>query len=155
MNFFVFAQSGIGNPVAPEFNFGELITGVIGFIIIIAFIVAFFFLLFGGFQWITSGGAPDAVESARNKIMHALIGLTLVVAAWAIMGLVSVVFDIEFTALPFPRLGEETNGGGGPPADPCTECFTFPDCRDTGCANCVRHDTECSSCGSAKYRCDD
>lgn len=142
-----FAQEGIGNPVAPEFNFGELITGIIGFVIIIAFIVAFFFLLWGGFQWITSGGVPDAVESARNKITHSLIGLTLVVAAWAIMGFVSAIFDIEFTTLPFPRLGEEDQS-----TDPCQGC-TFPNtfvCGASGCIQC----TICTQCPSGGVRCD-
>jgi hypothetical protein len=50
--------------------------------------MAFFFLILGGIQWITSGGDKAGMEAARNKIKHAIVGLIIVGAAWAIMILV-------------------------------------------------------------------
>lgn len=40
-------------------------------------------LVWGGIEWITSGGDKGKVESARNRITNALIGLTIVAAAYA------------------------------------------------------------------------
>jgi hypothetical protein len=42
----------------------------------------------GGIEWITSGGDKGKTESARNKITAAVIGLVILAASWAILGLV-------------------------------------------------------------------
>jgi len=67
---------------------GQLISAAVGTILILAALLAFVFLILGGLQWITSGGDKAAMESARNKITHAIVGLIIVGAAWAIMMLV-------------------------------------------------------------------
>lgn len=67
---------------------GSLITALVGTLIIIAALLAFFYLILGGIQWITSGGDKSGMEAARNKITHAIVGLIIVAAAWAVMILV-------------------------------------------------------------------
>ncbi len=67
---------------------GQLISAVVGTLLIIAALLAFFYLILGGIQWITSGGDKAGMEAARNKITHAIVGLIIVGAAWAIMLLV-------------------------------------------------------------------
>lgn len=69
-------------------NLGELISAVVGSLLVIASLLAFIFLILGGIQWITSGGDKTGMEAARNKITHAIVGLVIVGAAWAIMVLV-------------------------------------------------------------------
>lgn len=69
-------------------NLGSLITALVGTLLIIAALLAFFYLILGGIQWITSGGDKAGMEAARNKITHAVVGLVIVGAAWAIMILV-------------------------------------------------------------------
>ncbi|MBI3956091.1 hypothetical protein HY339_02450 [Candidatus Gottesmanbacteria bacterium] len=69
-------------------NLGELISAAVGALLIIAALLAFFYLILGGIQWITSGGDKAGMEAARNKITHAVVGLIIVGAAWAIMILV-------------------------------------------------------------------
>ena len=75
-------------PVVPVAAIGDVIGAVVGVILIIAAIAAFLFLLLGGIQWITSGGDKAGLEAARNKITNAIVGLIIVVSAWAIMILV-------------------------------------------------------------------
>ena len=67
---------------------GQLISAGVGTLLIIAALLAFFYLILGGIQWITSGGDKAGMEAARNKITHAIVGLIIVGAAWAIMTLV-------------------------------------------------------------------
>jgi len=67
---------------------GELISALVGTLLIIAALVAFIYLILGGIQWITSGGDKAGMEAARNKITHAIVGLIIVGAAWAVMALV-------------------------------------------------------------------
>jgi hypothetical protein len=69
-------------------DFGKLISAAVGTLMIIAALLAFFWLILGGIQWITAGGDKAGMEAARNKITHAIVGLIIVGAAWAIMLLV-------------------------------------------------------------------
>lgn len=77
-------------------NLGSLITGAVNALLIFAAIAAFIYLVLGGIQWITSGGDKAGMEAARNKITHAIVGLIVVAAAYAIMILVSSFLGINF-----------------------------------------------------------
>jgi len=63
-------------------NIGTLIKGGLAFAMIAAALVAFVYLLWGGFQWITSGGDKAAVEAARIKRQLRQRGLELVRHWW-------------------------------------------------------------------------
>ncbi len=52
-------------------------------LIILASIACAFFLVRGGYMYITSSGKPDSLEHAKQTIKNAMIGLVLVVAAAA------------------------------------------------------------------------
>ncbi len=67
---------------------GQLISAVVGTLLIVAALLAFLYLILGGIKWITSGGDKAGMEEARNKITHAIVGLIIVGAAWAIMTLI-------------------------------------------------------------------
>lgn len=87
----VFAQAEINISQPDKFRItdvGQLISAVVGTLLIIAALLAFFYLILGGIQWITAGGDKTGMEAARNKITHAIVGLIIVGAAWAIMLLV-------------------------------------------------------------------
>lgn len=106
----VFAQPAaqITIPQPPNIKIGEigmLISALVGVLLIIAALMAFFFLILGGIQWITSGGDKAGMEAARNKITHAIVGLIIVGAAWAIMILVQNFLGISIIGgtLTFPK----------------------------------------------------
>ncbi len=65
-------------------DIGKVIGNAIGIAIIIAAVLALIYLIWGGIQWITSGGDKTALETARGRITNAIVGLIVVVAAWAI-----------------------------------------------------------------------
>ena len=65
----------------------KLITDLVNIAFIIAIILVFFYLIWGGIEWITSGGDKGKTESARNKITAAVIGLIVLAAAYAILTL--------------------------------------------------------------------
>lgn len=87
----------------PISDVGLLLSGAIGFILVIAALAAFIFLIWGGIQWITSGGDKSAVEAARSRILAAIIGLFVVFAAWALMNLLGQFFGFSLTKLIFPK----------------------------------------------------
>lgn len=86
-------------------DLGQLISALVGTLLIIAALLAFFFLILGGIQWITSGGDKAGMEAARNKITHAIVGLIIVGAAWAIMILVQNFLGVSIIGgtLSFPK----------------------------------------------------
>src|SRR5688572_15474191 len=92
-------------PVAPPDGFfftdiGELINKLLNFVMVLGALLVFMYLIWGGIEWITSGGDKGKTESARNKITAAVIGLIVLAASWAILGLVLKFLDAgSFTDL--------------------------------------------------------
>ncbi|MBF8250238.1 MAG: conserved rane protein of unknown function, partial [Candidatus Levybacteria bacterium] len=83
-------------------NIGGTIQGVVVFFIILAVVIALMYLLYGGVKWITSRGDKTEVESARNHIMAAIIGLIVVILAVFILTIVLQAFGISLSALKIP-----------------------------------------------------
>lgn len=86
-------------------DLGQLISALVGTLLIVAALLAFFYLILGGIQWITSGGDKAGMEAARNKITHAIVGLIIVGSAWAVMLLVQNFLGVTVIggALNFPK----------------------------------------------------
>lgn len=47
-------------------------------------IIAVVIILIGGFEWMTAGGNEDKVGEAKKRIMQGIIGLVIILSAWAI-----------------------------------------------------------------------
>jgi len=47
-------------------------------------IVAVVIILIGGFKWMTAGGNQDEVDKAKKLITNGIIGLAIILAAFAI-----------------------------------------------------------------------
>jgi type IV secretory pathway VirB2 component (pilin) len=58
----------------------RIINFVLGFLGIIAVVI----ILFGGFKWMTAAGNEDKVAEARKLLVAGVIGLVIILAAWAI-----------------------------------------------------------------------
>lgn len=84
--------------------FGGLVSGIVGIVFLLGFFLTFAYLLTGGVQWITSGGDKNALESARNKITNAIIGLVIVASAYAIFKLIGNFFGINLPNIKIPTI---------------------------------------------------
>jgi len=109
-NLTVFAAEQINLKPGGEFGkLGEItipaiVSALIKFALVIAALVAFAFLIFGGIKWITSGGDKEATAKAQSTITAALIGLVIVFAAWAIIRLIEVFFGVSILTLTIPSV---------------------------------------------------
>jgi hypothetical protein len=83
---------------------GGILSGIIGLVFLLGFLLTLAYLLTGGMQWITSSGDKNALESARNKITNALIGLVIVASAYAVFKLVGTFFGIELPDIKIPTI---------------------------------------------------
>lgn len=78
-----------GNEIATRTRLGSkspievmavLINAVLGVLAVIAMVL----IVYAGFSWMTSGGNEEKVKKARGTLLHAFIGLTIIMAAWGI-----------------------------------------------------------------------
>lgn len=76
-------------------NIGDLISAAIGVAFLVSFLLVFVMLIIGGIQWITSGGDKENTQKAKDRITHALIGVAIIAAAWALMKLIGFFFGID------------------------------------------------------------
>lgn len=75
------ARTGITKKGALISNIAGTITGaVLGFVGVLFFIL----MVYGGFLWMTSAGNEQQVEKAQNLIIAAVIGLIIIMSAYAI-----------------------------------------------------------------------
>lgn len=90
-----FANINLGSPVETIKSIATLISNLVAFITIIAGLWFGFQFIMGAFAWLTSGGDKAGLESARNRMIHAFIGLLMVVAALAIVGIMGTFFGLD------------------------------------------------------------
>jgi len=76
--------SGFDNAVKL---FNQVVSNVIGFITIVAGLYFLVQFIVGAFSWLTSSGEKDKIKGAQDRITHAVIGLTLVIAAYALISI--------------------------------------------------------------------
>jgi len=63
----------------------ESLISIVNYLLGFLGILAIAIILGGGFKWMTSGGDDGKVSSARNMIIAGIIGLAIVLAAFAIV----------------------------------------------------------------------
>jgi hypothetical protein len=82
--------------ISPTDRLASLISTIYGFLTIVAGLAFILWFVLGSIDWIMSSGDQQKLEGARNKMTSAAIGLIIVVASYAIIGIVGQVvgFDI-------------------------------------------------------------
>ncbi len=66
-------------------QFLVLLGRVINFALLLAGIVAFFYVLYGGFMYLTSGGDQTGAQKGRTMIANALIGIVIIFVSYALI----------------------------------------------------------------------
>lgn len=112
----VFAQVNVGikpPPVGvnPGTALGTVISNALVIVFVMAALLVLFFLVWGAFDWITSGGDKEKVASARKKIFAAIIGLVILALAFLITNIAGQIVGINILDLKFiPTLGQQCQG---------------------------------------------
>lgn len=96
----VFAQeisingTKIRGPLYKIHTLADVITAVISFVLPMAGILLFFYLVWGGFDFMLSDGEPEKIEAGKAKIRAALIGFFILIMSLLIVRLVSYIFKL-------------------------------------------------------------
>lgn len=99
-----FAQTTIRISPPPQgySDLGAFVTNVFTLAFGVALLVVLVMLIWGAFEWITSGGDKEAVGKARNRIINALIGLAVLAVAFALGRVAAQFLGFNIFELPIP-----------------------------------------------------
>lgn len=96
------STAGLGEADLVD-TIAQIIRVALGFLGVIAVVI----ILLGGFKWMTAGGEDTKVTEAKKLIFSGIIGLVIVIAAYAIA---SFVIESIITATTSTETGTETGG---------------------------------------------
>ena len=74
-------------------------------------LAALFYLVWGGIDWIMSGGDKEGISKARAKLTYAIIGIAVAFLSFMIISVIGHIFNIQLIFNPGV-------GAGGPPTCP-------------------------------------
>lgn len=63
----------------------SLVNLVTNWVFVLAGVIAFFYLVWSGFIYLTAGGNPDAAKKGQQGIINAVIGLVIIFLAFFIV----------------------------------------------------------------------
>lgn len=89
-------------PAQGYSDLGAFVTNILTVSFIVAVLVVLIMLIWGAFEWITSGGDKEAVAKARNRIINALIGLAVLAVAFALFRVAGQILGFPTTEFTIP-----------------------------------------------------
>lgn len=89
------------NPVPRFKTLGDFISGLLNIAFYIAIFLAFYYLVWGAFQYMMAQGNKEELQKARARITYALIGLLVVILSYVIATYAAQIFPPRKGGLPF------------------------------------------------------
>ncbi|GAG83925.1 unnamed protein product [marine sediment metagenome] len=84
------------NPLAP------FIVRLWRTIVVIGGLALLLFLIWGAIDWLMSEGDTEKLKNAKNKIIHAMAGMGILAASYAIIQLAKYVFGFDILKFAWP-----------------------------------------------------
>ncbi|MCD4693874.1 pilin [bacterium] len=87
------ADVDFGQSYAEDTSLGnsdprDIMTNLLNLAMTFLAIIAVIVILIGGFKWMTAAGSEDKVSEAKKIVVGGVIGLVIILAAWAIASFV-------------------------------------------------------------------
>lgn len=82
------SANDIGLPSPSADDPKQIAVNIVQYLMTFLGIIAVVVILYGGFQWLTAGGNEDKVGAAKKTIIAGIIGLIIIIAAYAIVAIV-------------------------------------------------------------------
>lgn len=94
--------SGLKTPSGGQFtDLASFLSPFLNIIFYIAIFLAFYFLVWGAFQYMMAQGNKEELQKARSRITYALIGLLVVILAYLITTYAAEIFTPGKGGVPF------------------------------------------------------
>lgn len=82
----------------------SLASRTIDILLVLAAVSAVLYLMYSGFQYITSAGSPERAKTARSGIINAIIGIIVILSAFFIVRFASTIGnEVSCADLPTPE----------------------------------------------------
>lgn len=91
----VLAASGLSSNQLPppenvsNRNFLDVLSDIINWILGLVGVIAVLMLVWGGFNYLTSAGNPEATKKAKQTITYAIIGIIIIALAYTLVNFVT------------------------------------------------------------------
>lgn len=79
---------GFSSPLTSAQSPSQLAVSIINLMLMFAGIVAVFFVILGGYQYLTAGGNSEQAEKGRTGVVNAIIGIVIIVLAYVIINVI-------------------------------------------------------------------
>lgn len=83
-----------GIPAGSTITLSKVISLGVQYLIIAAIGLALFFLIWSGFDWMSSSGDKEKLAKAQQKLIFSIIGLIVVFLAFLIINLITYFFGV-------------------------------------------------------------
>lgn len=77
------------------FNIDSILSNLIGIFTVIAGIIFIIIFVIAALNWLTAGGDTAKVQKARDSIVQGVVGLIIIIAAYAIIGIIGSLFGLD------------------------------------------------------------
>ncbi|MEX0896300.1 MAG: pilin [Patescibacteria group bacterium] len=114
-----------GSSTTTDFgaSFGSWLGNLMSILMTVSFLVLLLYLIWGAFEWITSAGDSSKLQNARNRMLHAIIGMIILASVTALILFVQYILGVEILEFGNFSQREQTNTTA-PPDQP--EPTTIP-----------------------------
>ena len=96
------AVVGVGGEPNELSDIEPIVANIIRSVVALGGIALFVMLVFGGIQYLTSGGDPEGVQKAKLTLTYAIIGIALFVIAWFTLLFIETFTGVKVTLFTFP-----------------------------------------------------
>lgn len=82
------ASEGIEIVVPPGPDLMEVVRNVLNTTFGVVGVIAVIMIIIGGFHYMTSQGSPEKVQKGKNTILYGIVGMIIVLSAFAIVNFI-------------------------------------------------------------------
>jgi Type IV secretion system pilin len=76
------------NTTSPLLGPGGVLTKIVNIVSVVGGIVAVIFLIIAGIEFVSSGGDPQRIDTAKNTIIYVIVGIVVIAVAQIIVNFV-------------------------------------------------------------------
>ena len=85
----------IKGPLVGINTLADVVNRLITFIVPVGGVILLLVLIWGGYDYMMSGGAPDKLKSAQAKLTTAIIGFVLLITSYILVKVITMIFGIS------------------------------------------------------------
>ena len=140
-------QAGVKNAGYKDVQIETIIGGVINAFLGILGVIFLVLIVYAGYIWMIARGDESKTEKAKNTIVNSVIGIVIVVAAYAITSFMVTAFNPAASGNGAPATAPATDDSSGAPA------LGSPDATSPGTSGATDPTAACGGCPLCTWGC--